>query len=297
MKSKVTLLIMSFLMTMTTLSAKKNSDITIGVIQYDWSNIEKSFKELKDAGFGSCQLSYKGQMDMEFAHKVKAASKKTGIKITTLIGVPGHSVWDFREGPSTIGLVSEKGRAEKIHTYENMIDFCVEAGIPAMHSHFGFIPEDMSSQQYKDFIEVMKGLANYAKSRGIMIYFETGQETPITLCRAIKDIGTGNLFVNLDLANLLLYGKSNSVDAVKVFGDLIRDIHAKDGFYPTKENPYSLGREVKIPEGDVNFPAVIKQLKKQGYKGSITIECELGGNNRDYVLNTRKYLQNLVDSE
>ena len=61
-----------------------------------------------------------------------------------------------------------------------MIDFCAMAEIPAMHSHFGFIPEDPSSEQYKDFIKVMQDLANYAKQRGVMIYFETGQETPTT---------------------------------------------------------------------------------------------------------------------
>ncbi len=295
MKTKKILLTIALVFAMNGLSAKTNSDITIGVIQHDWSNIEKSFKELKDAGFGSCQLNYSEKMDIEFAHKVKAAIKKTGIKVTTLVGVPGNGVWNFREGPSTIGLVPVEGREAKLQTYRDMIDFCVEAGIPAMHSHFGFIPEDMASPQYKDFIEVMKGLANYAKSRGIMIYLETGQETPITLCRTIKDIGTGNLFINIDVANLLLYGKGNPLDAVKIFGDLVHDVHAKDGFYPTRDNPYELGKEAKIPEGDVDYPAIIKQLKKQGYKGAITIECELGGDNHDYILKTRKYFQNLID--
>ena len=55
-------------------------------------------------------------------------------------------------------------RFEKLDLYRKMIDFCVQAGIPAMHSHFGFIPEDPSSAQYKDFIEVMRGLATYARS-------------------------------------------------------------------------------------------------------------------------------------
>ena len=41
----------------------------------------------------------------------------------------------------------------------------------------------------------MQDLANYAKQRGVMIYFETGQETPTTLIRAIKDIATGNVFI------------------------------------------------------------------------------------------------------
>jgi len=297
MKTKFSLLILVMMFVFSGAMAKEKSKITIGVIQYDWTNLDKSFKELHDAGFGSCQLSYNTKAaNKASAEQVKAASKKYNIKVTTLVGVPGHSVWNFRQGPATIGLVPSEGRAEKLQAYHNMIDFCVLAGIPAMHSHFGFIPEDPSSAQYKDFIEVMKGLAGYAKDRGIMIYFETGQETPTTLIRAIKDIGTGNVFINCDLANLLMYGKANSLDAVKLFGNLIKDVHAKDGKYPDPNNPYELGQEVNIPLGEVNFPVVIKQLKKQGYEGAITIECELNGNQHDYVIKTRKYLQGLLDN-
>jgi len=29
-----------------------------------------------------------------------------------------------------------------------------------------------------------------------------------------------------------MYGKANSLDAVKMFGSLIKEFHAKDGLYP-----------------------------------------------------------------
>ena len=228
---------------------KAQEQITIGVIQYDVRDIDKSFKALHEQGFGSCELNYsEKRFTKELAEQVKAASEKHRIRVTTLVGVPGSkSTWNFRQGPATIGLVPIDERFEKLDLYRKMIDFCVQAGIPAMHSHFGFIPEDPSSAQYKDFIEVMRGLATYAKERNVLIYFETGQETPITLIRAIRDIGTGNLFINCDLANLLMYGKSNSLDAVKLFGNLIKEFHAKDGKYPDPNNPYELGHEVPIP--------------------------------------------------
>jgi sugar phosphate isomerase/epimerase len=297
MKTKTLLLLPMFLgMSAPSIMAQSKSPVTIGVIQYDYTDLDKSFKELHDLGFGSCQFQYTpSKLTKDTAAKLKAAAKKNDIKVTTVVFVPGHCVWNFTQGPATIGLVPAEGREEKMKTYKEMIDFCVEAGVPAMHSHFGFIPEDPSSEQYKNFIQVMKVLAQYAKDKGIMIYFETGQETPTTLIRAIKDIGTGNLFINCDLANLLMYGKANSLDAVRQFGPLIKEIHAKDGKYPDRENPTKLGAEVPIPEGDVNFPAVIEELKKQNFSGAITIECELDGSNKDYVVKTRKYLQDLLD--
>lgn len=295
MKVKHCLLVAALLFACTTVQA--GNKITIGVIQYDLSDIDKSFKDLHEQGFGSCEINYKkNTLNEAFAEKVKEASKKHDIKVTTLVGVPGSkSEWNFRRGPATIGLVPTEERDEKIKIYHEMIDFCAMADIPAMHSHFGFIPEDPSSEQYKDFIRVMQDLANYAKERNIMIYFETGQETPITLIRAIKDIGTGNVFINCDLANLLMYGKANSLDAVKQFGSLIKEFHAKDGKYPDPNNPDELGAEVPIPTGEVDFPAVIAELKKQGFQGAVTIECELNGSRHDYVVKTRKYLQELLD--
>lgn len=295
MKTKFSLLIFVLLFMCSEMIAQDK--ITIGVIQYDLSNIDKSFKDLHDQGFGSCEINYrKNALTKDFAEQVKVASKKHNIKVTTLVGVPGSkSVWNFRQGPATIGLVPVEERTDKIKVYHEMIDFCAMADIPAMHSHFGFIPEDPSSEQYKDFIKVMQDLANYAKERKVMIYFETGQETPTTLIRAIKDIGTGNVFINCDLANLLMYGKANSLDAVKLFSPLIKEFHAKDGKYPDPNNPYELGSEVPIPTGEVDFPAVIAELKKQGFKGAVTIECELNGSRHDYVIKTRKYLQELLD--
>lgn len=272
--------------------------ITIGTIVYNLKDIDQSFKELHDNGFTSCEINYNSKLcTPELAKKIVKASKKYNIPVTTVVGVPGSkSRWNFTEGPSTIGLVPTEERAEKIAMYHDMIEFCVLCGCPAMHSHFGFIPEDCGSAQYKDFIGVMKELAAYAKERGIMIYFETGQETPTTLIRAIKDIDSGNCFINCDLANLLMYGKANSLDAVKQFGSLIKEFHAKDGMYPDPADPYHLGKEVPIPTGQVDFPAVMAELKRVGFSGGVTIECELNGSNTDYLAKTRQYLQDLFDN-
>ncbi len=112
------------------------------------------------------------------------------------------------------------------------------------------------------------------------------------ISNTIMDIGTGNIFVNYDTANLVMYGKANPLDGLKVVGRYVRTLHAKDGLYPV--NPNELGKEVPIPEGEVNFPAIISYLKKLGFRGSVTIENELGEHNRDYLLSTKSYLEKLI---
>ena len=89
-----------------------------------------------------------------------------------------------------------------------------------------------------------------------------------------QEVGTGNLGINLDPANLILYG-SNPVDALDVFGAYVRSVHAKDGFYPT--TPYQLGEEVKIGSGKVNFPLFLSRLAELNYQGPLIIEREISG--------------------
>jgi sugar phosphate isomerase/epimerase len=91
----------------------------------------------------------------------------------------------------------------------------------------------------------------------------------------MMDIGTGNLRVNLDPANLLMYGKANPVDALDIIGKYVMGVHAKDGEYPTA--PGLLGVEKALGQGRVNFPVLVPKLKSLGYAGTLTIEREISG--------------------
>src|SRR5262249_31831136 len=119
------------------------------------------------------------------------------------------------------------------------------------------------------------------------------QETPITLVRAIQDVGLDNQGVNFDLANLILYGKANPVDALEVLASYVQGIHAKDGLWP--RNPRELGQEVPIGKGNVEFPRIIARLKELSYAGAITIERESSGPEQIAdVRAAKEYLERLI---
>ena len=114
------------------------------------------------------------------------------------------------------------------------------------------------------------------KQKGQFFLFETGQETPTTLLRTIQAVGTDNLGINLDTANVILYGKGNPVDALDVFGKYVMDTHIKDGFFPT-DGMY-LGRECRAGDGKANIPEVVRKLLvEHNYEGPFTIEREISG--------------------
>ena len=133
----------------------------------------------------------------------------------------------------------------------------------------------------------------HCKENGQHFIFETGQETPITLLRLIEDAGCDTLGINLDPANLILYGKANSADAITVFGKYVMDTHIKDGLYPTGGS--ALGKEVKVGEGMADIPEVVKRLRAVNYTGNYIVEREIKGEQQTKdIIDTLAYLKSIL---
>ncbi|MBN1642160.1 MAG: sugar phosphate isomerase/epimerase [Anaerolineae bacterium] len=254
------------------------SGIRLGVIAPLAHGPEQELEKARAMGLPTCQI-VNWQPDLfndEMAERVVAASAAHGVEVTTIwAGYPGPAVWNFIEGPVTIGLVPEQYRVERVAALKRGADFAVQVGVPSITTHVGFIPENPSNPLYPGVVEALRDVVGYCRERGLTFCFETGQETPVVLLRVIEDLGAENLGINLDPANLLMYGKANPVDALDVFGQYVVGVHAKDGEYPT--NGRELGVEKPLGEGRVCFPRLIAKLKELGYRGALTIEREISG--------------------
>ncbi len=237
------------------------------------------FQKAKALGFSSTQLciwdtSLYG--DMEYAAKLKDAIEKENFIVTGIwAGWSGPCEWNFTAGPDTIGLVPPAYRMQRLEELRAASDLAEAAGVDTIITHVGFIPEDMHDSNFNGLVAALRHLCRYLKKKNQSFLFETGQETPVTLLRTIQAIGCDNVGINLDTANMILYGKANTLDALDVFGTYVKDTHIKDGLYPT--DPFELGAETAAGEGKANIPAVIQKLKELGYTGSFVIEREISG--------------------
>ncbi|MBU1291864.1 sugar phosphate isomerase/epimerase, partial [bacterium] len=129
----------------------------------------------------------------------------------------------------------------------------------------------------------------HCKRNGQIFCFETGQELPSTLKRLIINIGD-NAYVNLDPANLILYGMAHPLDAVEILGEYVRGMHAKDALWPNRNE--GLGIEVPVGKGEVDFPLLLSKLKEKGFKGPVTIEREISGEEQKKdILEAKKFLE------
>ena len=256
----------------------------------------RGFAELKELGLASCQLVVwnRALLNRQTATAVNAAAESYGVEISALwCGWEGPQVWDFYAGQLTLGLVPTEYRFRRMEMLREGSDFAKLIHVDKLVTHAGFMPENPYDPRYAEVVEALKNVAGYCRENGQYFLFETGQETPVTLKRAIEDIGLDNVGINLDPANLILYGKANPVDALDVFGEYVMGVHGKDALYPTDGR--HLGAEVPMGEGKVDFPRLIARLKELGYNGPITIEREISGQEqRRDILRAKCLLETLV---
>ena len=259
-------------------------------------DIDAKIGKVSELGFEYCQISCwdMGAYTDEMAEKIIVAIEKYGVKISTFwCGWSGKCVWNFYEGPLTLGLVPEAFRYARTCDLKAGSDFAKKLGVTQIATHAGFLPEDPNSEKYRGVLCALREVAEHCKANNQLFLFETGQETPTTLKRTIEDIGLDNVGINLDPANLLLYGKANPVDAVDIFGEYVRDVHAKDGCYPTDGR--ELGKEMPIGQGRVNFPELVKKLKEKGYDATLIIEREIKGEKqRVDILAGKEFLEKYI---
>jgi sugar phosphate isomerase/epimerase len=251
----------------------------LGLLVSPFGAPEATIRRVHDLGFSNCFLSLDGYLNgftQEKATELKDLLAKYEVTATTVEVVgPPPLEWNFTRGPSTIGLVPPATRAARIDALRQVSDFAKLIGIPQVQTHCGFIPEDPADALYPGAVEAIRTVAQHCQANGQHFLMETGQETPTTMSRMIRDVAMPNLAVGLDTANLILYGKANPVDAADILGKHVRSIHAKDGCWPT--NPSELGEEVQIGKGLVDFKQVFTKLHKLGYSGAVTIERETSG--------------------
>jgi len=265
----------------------------LGTMVLITENIRKSFEEVVKLGMQTCQISCTAEfmIDKLKPKDIKKASEEFGIEITSFFLVFEGQIYNrIEEGTSTVGFIPEKYRTRRLKLAEKFSDMICEIGVRSITSHVGAIPNDPKNPLYLGFIPVMKKFVEYCQRNGQIFCFETGQELPSTLKRTIIDIGLDNIGINLDPANLILYGMAHPLDAVEILGEYVRGIHAKDALWPNRDE--GLWIEVPVGKGEVDFPLLFSRLKEKGFKGPITIEREISGEQQKKdMLEAKKFLE------
>jgi len=244
-----------------------------------WGDHEplKMIRAVKSLGLRCGHLGFTGAVDLSGLGEVyKKALADEDFAVTAVFAAyDGESYADIPTVQDTVGFIPAATReAREKRTYE-VIDMTAAIGVSIYACHIGFVPEDHSDPVYAPVRDMVRRICDYCAARGITFALETGQEPAETLLHFLEDVDRPNLKLNFDPANLILYGTSEPIAALELVGKHVVSCHCKDGNWPDKAQPGTLGTEMPLGEGSVGMANFVNTLKKIGYTGPLTIEREV----------------------
>ena len=151
--------------------------------------------------------------------------------------------------------------------------------------HAGFLPHDENDPNFARMLRRLTEVTDVCRAAGLLLGLETGQETAPVLAQLLKKLNRPNVGVNFDPANMILYDKGNPIEALRLLGPWIRQVHIKDA--TRTKVPGQWGAEVPVGTGEVDWPAFFATLRQFRFNGDFVIERE-AGNQRVEDIRTAK---------
>ena len=212
--------------------------------------------------------------------------------VSGMFGTIGEDYSTLESIRLTGGVVPDETWDENWHNIQQTADLAAQLGLGLVSFHAGFLPHDKEDPEYQKLRERIAQIAALFATKNIDLVFETGQETADALRDFLEDLGCPNAGVNFDPANMILYGKGDPIEAVRILGPWIKQVHIKDAV-ATKE-PGTWGEEVAAGTGDVDWKAFFATLENLGYQGNFCIEREAGNQRAADILTAKRMVGSLL---
>ncbi|HEY3319417.1 MAG TPA: sugar phosphate isomerase/epimerase family protein [Planctomycetota bacterium] len=242
------------------LTGKVKKALGIGMVGEGATVLEK-FKLIKDLGFDGVELNSPGIGNKE---DIKKAIDETGLGVSEIM--------DSVHWRDTLSHPDEAVRAKGVAGLKTAIADAKFVGATAVLLVPGVVNKDVTKEDaWKRSIKEIKTVVPFAEENGVYIGIENVWNNflmdPADMAKYVDEIGSKWVGAFFDIGNHVKYGKSE--DWVRTLGKRILRLHVKEF---SKEKNFG----VKIGDGDVNWPEVVKALKEVGYTGWATAEVSGG---------------------
>ena len=190
-------------------------------------------------------------------------------------GYRGESYADIPTVQTTVGFVPPATREEREKRTYECSDFAKALGVGEVATHIGFLSEDRDGPDYVAVRDMVRRVCDHCRRNGQRFGLETGQESATALRNFIRDVDRGNLGINFDPANMILYGCGEPLEALDMVKERVISVHCKDALWPKEKGIW--GTEVPLGQGDVGMDRYVAKLRGIGYRGPLSIEREITG--------------------
>ena len=182
------------------------------------------------------------------------------------------------EDYSSIGRIAETGGYTPDDLYPTRLaltrkaaKLTAQVGSPSLSVHAATIPANPGSSVYTKLVDRLREVADAVGEHAVRLLMETGREPIDTLLEFIANVGRGNVGINFDPGNLVIYGTDDPVDAAARLAGFADIVHVKDARRSPRPG-IDYGRAVPLGQGDVQIPRVLSKLLTHGFSGPILVE-------------------------
>jgi len=202
------------------------------------------------------------------------AANSSGIIMTgAMLGFPGEDYTSPETIKKTGGFGDPSLRAERLERLAWGVARTKALGLDSLTLHAGFLPPPHDPGR-TSFLDTLSQAGRLAATQAVTLAFETGQESADLLRATLDQLGSPNLKVNFDPANMLLYDMGDPIRAVEILGPDIQSVHVKDARRPRVAGQW--GEEVPLGQGEVGIKRFIDALRRNGFTGPLIVEREVG---------------------
>jgi len=224
-------------------------------------NLEHSLALSKKAGLEGVQVS-------PTEARVYEASDKDLLAFRQRVKEAGLEIASLSAGPNLVNpALSEKS----VSQFQQLLHAAAVLGGLPLTGEVKALPQGLSPEEgWKTCIENVRNVCETAQREGVDFCVEPGASclvrTTEDLARLIAGVDHPRLRINFDGGNLWSAG-SDCVEAARRLGRDVGHVHIKDW-------SRSAGKETALGEGDVDYEATVRELRKAGYDGWLVIERE-----------------------
>ena len=194
--------------------------------------------------------------------------------ISGMMAMEGEDYTTLETIRATGGVSSDAHWTANLEAARENARLARRLGLTLVTFHAGFVPHGRGDPRRQLMVDRVSQVAELFAQQGVRGGLETGQESAETMEEFLDDLGEGLAGVNLDPANMILYGMGDPVMALERLGPRVVQVHVKDAM-PTQV-PGTWGLEVPVGQGGVDWEAFLRVLEEQAPRVDLLIEREAG---------------------
>ena len=254
-----------------------------GTLKAQWND---AFAIAKEMGFDGVELDVGADFRESFLWDPEARKEVVSLQKTTGVELPCICIGGLWQLSPANPDEAIRAQAEEFIT--GTVRHCAEIGAWAILAPINDGRGEWADAAMERWVDIMKRVAPVAEERQVTVCLENCGCTAQYQLDMIQAVDAAYVKGYVDMANFMA-AEDDSVEAIKLLGDSIGHVHAKDfAVVDGKRQGCRLGK------GLIDVPGCVAALKEIGYDDYLTLETPPGQDAKAEAAKNLAFLKELI---